>query len=367
MRPREVNSHRSGRAAPLLVAGLVAVACGSVHGEHGAAGAVSAGWVAASPVPGGTGSGWPVIRGTPVRRTIVIDAQVGETFASPPAWAKPKLDGVQAWDRSFLGGSRNGKPRPIPADVSYQLGMLTVPPSVTDLLAWGYSSPPGPCLAIGIPRVAGQPAPSPAPSAPKRCIEWTFIDASHPGNNFGTWQPLGRPQPSPRPPPGAAALRSGGFLDATLERYSPRRLVMQGPLSTIRWTFDNASCSIGLYWFWPPQLQRGPGRAACPWQHAFALNVVSDFTSRGHVFSVIAGYVAHRDGQLVRAILADGQTQIYDPEDADGAWLFAVQQCGNYPGTAFRAVEEISPAGAVIASLPIPAVSASKSGTGCRS
>lgn len=168
-------------------------------------------------------------------------------------------------------------------------------------------------------------------------------------------------------PPGAAALRSGGFLDASLERYSLRRLVMQGPLSTIRWTFDIGSCSIGLYWFWPPRQRRGPGRAACPWRHGFALNVVSDFTSRGHVFSVIAGYAAHRDGQLVRAILADGQTQIYDPEDADGAWLFAVQRCGNYPGTAVRAAEEISPAGTVIASLPIPAVSPSKSGTGCRS
>lgn len=205
------------------------------------------------------------------------------------------------------------------------------------------------------------------PSVPKRCIGWTFIDASHPGNNYGTWQPLGTPMSSPSLPPGAAGLRSGGFLDASLQRTSPHRLVLQGPLSTIRWTFDNASCSINLYWFEPPQLQRGPAHAACPWGHVFAVAVASDFTSRGHVFSAIGGYVAHREGELVRAVLADGQTQIYDPEDADGRWLFAVQRCGNYPGTAFRAVQEISPAGAVIARLPIPAASPPETDTGCRS
>ncbi len=70
--------------------------------------------------------------------------RTGETFAPPPAWAKPKLDGVQAWDESFLGQGK-GSPRRIPADVSYQPGLLTVPPSVTDVLAWGYGSPPGRC------------------------------------------------------------------------------------------------------------------------------------------------------------------------------------------------------------------------------
>lgn len=113
MRPREVNSRLSGRAAPLLVAGLVAAACGSVHGKQGAAGAVSAARVTTSPAPGGTGSGWPVIRGTPVRRTIVIDAQIGETFAPPPGWAKPKLGAVQALDALVGRGAK--KPRPIRA------------------------------------------------------------------------------------------------------------------------------------------------------------------------------------------------------------------------------------------------------------
>jgi hypothetical protein len=72
------------------------------------------------------------------------------------------------------------------------------------------------------------------------------------------------------------------------------------------------------------------------------------------VFSVIGGYVAKREGQLVRAVLADGRTWIYDPEDANGAWLFAVQRCGDFAETAFRAVEEINQDGTVIVRLPVP-------------
>jgi hypothetical protein len=66
----------------------------------------------------------------------VIVIAPGETFAPPPAWAKPKLDGAQAWDKSFLGHGK-GASRRIPADISYRIGLLTVPPSVTDVLAWG--------------------------------------------------------------------------------------------------------------------------------------------------------------------------------------------------------------------------------------
>ena len=83
------------------------------------------------------------------------------------------------------------------------------------------------------------------------------------------------------------------------------------------------------------------------------MNVVGGFASRGHVFSVIGGYVAKREGQLVRAVLADGRTWIYDAQN--GAWLFAVQRCGDFGGTALRAVEEINPDRTVIARLPVPA------------
>ncbi len=247
------------------------------------------------------------------------------------------------------------RPRRIPADISYQLGLLTVPPSVTDVLAWGYSSPPGRCPPpIGGPRPGTAPAPAPSPRG--RCIEWTFINADNASNPEGTWQRLDTPSPSPSPvPPTVIALRSGGFVSSDLERYSPRRLVVQGPLSTIRWTFRAATCSIDLYWFAPPRLQRGPARPPCRWRHRFSLNVVGGFASRGRVFSVIGGYVADRMRQLVRAVLADGRTWTYDAQDADGAWLFAVQRCGDFNGTALRAVEEINQDGTVIARLPVPA------------
>jgi hypothetical protein len=236
--------------------------------------------------------------------------------------------------------------------------LLTLPPSVTDVLAWGYSSPPGRCpLPIWGARLPGSSS-APAPSPRGRCIEWTFINADNASNPEGTWQRLDTPSPSPSPVPVTViALRSGGFVSSDVERYSPARLVLQGPLSTIRWTFRAATCSIDLYWFAPPQLQRGPARASCPWRHRFSLNVVGGFASRGHMFSVIGGYVADRMGQLVRAVLADGRTWIYDAQDADGAWLFAVQRCGEFGGTALRAVEEINRDGTVIARLPIPAAS----------
>ena len=334
---------RAAVLAASLVMAAVAAGCGSVRGGHEPAGAASE-----------TGaSGWRVIRGAPVRSVITIAP--GETFAPPPAWAKPKLNGVQAWDKSFLGRSK-GAPRRIPADISYQLGLLTVPPSVTDVLAWGYSSPPGRCpLPIGGPHLGTTRSAAPRPPAPRgRCIEWTFIDADNASNPEGTWQRLDTPSPSPSPVPVTViALRSGGFVSSDLERYSPRRLVLQGPLSTIRWTFRAATCSIDLYWFAPPQLQQGPARGPCRWRHRFSLNVVGGFASRGHVFSVIGGYVAKREGQLVRAVLADGRTWIYDAQN--GAWLFAVQRCGDFGGTALRAVEEINQDRTVIARLPVPA------------
>jgi len=300
-------------------------------------------------------------------RSVIVLAP-GETFAPPPAWAKPRLNGVQAYHKSFLGRSK-GAPRRIPADVSYQLGLLTVPPSVTDVLAWGYSSPPGRCpppmgdLNPGTTRSA-----APRPPTPRgRCIEWTFINADNASNPAGTWQRLHTPSPSPSPtPPTVIALRSGGFVSSDLERFSPARLEVQGPLSTIRWTFRAATCSISLHWFLPPRAQRGPARPPCQWRHQFALNVVTDFASRGHVFTVIGGYVARRMGDLVRAVLADGRTWLYDAQNADGAWLFAVQRCGDFAGTAIRTVEEINPAGRVIARLPVPATPHPVSAAACR-
>ena len=130
-------------------------------------------------------------------RSVIVIAP-GETFAPPPAWAKPKLDGVEAYHRSFLARSK-GAPRRIPADISYQLGLLTVPPSVTDVLAWGYSSTPGPCQTTGF----GRPPRG-------RRIEWTFINADNASNPAGTCRRLNTPSPSPSPTPVTViALHSG--------------------------------------------------------------------------------------------------------------------------------------------------------------
>jgi hypothetical protein len=191
-RPRDVSSRLCGLAALLAVTGLLEAACGSASAEHPAGGPAIAAR-ATSPTPDGSASGWPVTRGTRVKSTIVIDPSINETFAPPPAGARPKLDAVQALD-AFPGRSRKDKPRAIPADVSYQLGLLTLTPWATDMLAWGYSSPPGPCPIKVVPRASILPDPSSPPTsrAPRRCIQWTFIDASNPGNNYGTWQPLGR-------------------------------------------------------------------------------------------------------------------------------------------------------------------------------
>jgi hypothetical protein len=329
-------------AVALPVAGIAAAGCGRVTENGAPAGAT----------PAVSESGGRVIRGAPVRSLVVLAP--GETFAPPPSWAKPKLTGVQAWDKSFLGHGK-GAPQRIPAFISYQLGLLTVPPSVTDVLAWGYSSPPSSCPPPIGGLVRRSPGPAPTPSPRGRCIEWTFISADNASNPEGTWQRLDTPSPSPSPPSvTVTALRSGGFVSSDTERFSPRRLEVQGPLSTIRWTFRAATCSIDLYWFYPPRLQRGPARAPCPWQHTFSLSVVGGFASRGHVFSVIGGHDANRTRDIVRAVLADGRTWEYDARDADGIWLFAVQRCGNFAGTALRSVEEINQKGTVIARLPVP-------------
>jgi hypothetical protein len=341
----------------MLVAGVAAAGCtrGSVGHDSGAT-APQVPQVGSSAQ--GTGRSGQVIRGERLTSTIMIDPQI--TFAPPPGWAKPRLDGVQAWDESFLGGSR-AHPRPIPADLSYRLGLLTAPPSVTDVLAWGYSNPPGPCPP---PRLAVGATP---PSGPRgRCIEWTFIDARNASNPLGTWQRLGTPSPLPTPTPSTVtALRTGGFVGTFVERFSPQQLVMQGPLSIIRWIFDGPSCSITLHWFLPPQTQHSPSRPRCT-RHVFSVDVETGFASRGRIFSVIAGYVVRPNLRLVRAVLADGRSWIYDPTAGNGGWLFAVQRCGDYRGTAFRAVEELNRAGRVMRRLPIPAAPNIHRAASCR-
>jgi hypothetical protein len=329
-------------AVPLLLAGLLGSACtgaalGRVTGPHPAAREAGA---------------WPVIRGARVTSVIMIGP--GESFAPPPASAIPRLTARQAYNASYglKAGPRN---RAIPPYVSYRLGLLTVPPSVTDVLAWGFSGPPTECGPImqGSPFRPASSVPPRAPTPPPgKCIQWTFINATNGSNPAGTWQRLTAHPPVPHP---ATALRAPGFLDAALERFDPQHLVVQAPLSTIRWTFSAPTCSITMHWFEPPMRQAGPARRACHWQRAFTIEVVSTFASHGRLFTVVAGHVAGWDFQLVRAILADGKTWIYDPRDGNASWMFIIQRCGNYRGTMPRTIEEITMTGHVLARLPVPA------------
>jgi len=337
-------------AVTLLLAGLLGSACTgapparSTEPHHGV----------------GPGSAWPVIRGARVTSVIVIGPG-GEIFARPPASAIPRLTARQAWNASFglKAGLRN---RTIPPYLSYRLGLITVPPSVTDVLAWGFSGPPGPCpMPRFLPLRSASPAPAPT-RPPGRCIEWTFINADNGSNPEGTWQRLGAHPPVPHP---ATALRAPGFLNAALERFDPQHLVVQAPLSTIRWTFSAPTCSITMHWFEPPLRQAGPARPACHWQRTFTVAVVSTFASHGRLFTVVAGHVAGWDFQLVRAILADGKTWIYDPRDGNASWMFIIQRCGDYRGTMPRTIEEITMTGHVLARLPVPAAAGPAKPSAC--
>jgi hypothetical protein len=250
----------------------------------------------------------------------------GDTFAPPPSYMAAALTPKQAWDKWT---HRSGPVRP---KVGYRLGILTSPPSITDVLVWGFSYGPVGCLR-------SLPVGDTSPPSPDPCIEWTFVNAKTGRMVEGTFQQIGAQPPHPKPPSQPqAALRSGGFLDATEQRFSPQDLVLQSPLSTIRWTFDNPTCTVRLHWFLPPANQSSPTRSPCPWQHRFTTTITTNFTSRGHVFTVLAGYVPEREHYLVKATLANGTTQIYDASGADAAWMIAVQRCPDPASTAVTTI-----------------------------
>lgn len=291
-----------------------------------------------------------------VTSTIVINAGADETFAPPPAGKQPKLTAAQAWKR-FADKADPKHHHTMPADADYQLGLITVPPSVTDVLAWGYRGPLGACAFHVPPPLLGRSAsPTPTPTAaPPRCVEWTFIDADNGHQVESTQQIVTGPgsSPTPRPTPSSVVnLQSGGFLDATLERFSPDALVVQGPLSVIRWTFDMGHCTIDMHWFLPAEDHPGTPEHACRAAGDFDAPAATTFASRGHVFSAVAGHVDDRT-TLVRLTLANGDTQMYDADDANRSWLFAVQRCGDVAGTAPVSVAEIDRDGHEIERLPL--------------
>jgi hypothetical protein len=135
------------------------------------------------------------------RETIMINPQIGMTFAPAPTSAAPKLTGQQAWAQYLrhLASPHTG----IPSGVHVQLGLLTLPVGPASLpgtnglpksggkaytalneLAYGYSSPSGGsgCATLN-PRL------TPPPDA--RCISWTFLGANTGEQIDSTWQKVG--------------------------------------------------------------------------------------------------------------------------------------------------------------------------------
>jgi hypothetical protein len=134
-------------AAVIVVPFAVARATTGAHGGHDSQGYSSR----------------PVVRGGPLTSTISFDP--GE-FAPPPAHPRVHLTAQQAYDRW------THSTRTIPPVVSYQLGVVTDPPSTTatGVLAWGFSTGPTSCDIVGGPGMV-------PPSPPPKCIEWDFVNA----------------------------------------------------------------------------------------------------------------------------------------------------------------------------------------------
>jgi hypothetical protein len=290
-----------------------------------------------------------------VTEPVYLDSST--LFSPPPDGATPKLDAKQAFD-AFAGDDRA-----IPDHLDYQLGLFTSPPSVTDVLVWGYHlDEPSQCVTTGMIKPERINS-TQSPSEPQKCIQWEFIDANTGHFVQGMGQVVSGPDsviPTPPPPAGTEALADGGALPPRIERFSPDLLVVQAPLSTIRWTFDMAECDIELHWFLPPDDARSDSAARpCRAAGKFSLDATADFTSRGRVFAVVAGHIAgpfDAPRYLVRVILDNGRSQIFDPDEDNRAWVFPVQRCGDFAGTLPVAVEAVKFDGeTVIDRLAVPA------------
>lgn len=286
-----------------------------------------------------------------VTEAIYLDSST--LFGPPPEGTTPKLDAEEAFD-AFAGDDRA-----IPDNLDYELGLLTVPPSVTDVLVWGFHpKTPGGCLRSQPLRTTPEPTPSPPPP----CIPWDFINANDGHFEQGMGQILSGPGsqvPSPSPPAGTDELARGGALPPNMERFSPDRLVVQAPLSTIRWTFDMADCNVDLHWFLPADDARsGPGARPCRAAGRFSVDETAAITSHSHVFAVVAGHIDgpfDSPGYLVRVLLANGDSMLFDPDQDNRAWIFPVQRCGDFTGTLPVAVEEVKLDNkTVVDRLPVP-------------
>jgi hypothetical protein len=111
----------------------------------------------------------------PVETTITIDASVGEVFAPPPTPAQPALTAGEAWlHYAKLNGSLVSS---MPSMIDAQLGLLSLPPTAENELAYGYSWDSCPVSTVDGSALVGTP-----------CIEWLFLDADSGRQIDDTWQ-----------------------------------------------------------------------------------------------------------------------------------------------------------------------------------
>lgn len=117
--------------------------------------------------------------------TIVIDPQIGETFAPPTAGITPALTAEQAW---ATYAEKTGQDPTISGSVTVHLGVLTLPIkpagatpteyTANNELAYGYSWHSCP--------QSRNPQDTTLPSNP--CIQWNFLDANTGQQIDDTWQ-----------------------------------------------------------------------------------------------------------------------------------------------------------------------------------
>lgn len=310
----------------LIVATTMAVIAGCADaGAHHAATEIRA------PLP--TPSTSP-LSGSRVASSIVIggDSLLNqETFVPPPAGLQPRLSAEQAWRAVQRRRPGHRRVLPIPATTHAVLGVLTLPPQVTDVLAWGFRRGPQVCVYTGMYQ----------PKRPPPCYWWEFLSASTGRMLDSTEQEVRPSGVTPTPIPTQRLLASG-FIAGDTSRFAPSEIVYQAPQSVIRWTFDERHCRIEEHWFEPVTTVGTTSLPSCEWRRAFSVDKVASFAGRGGDFEVVAGHQARREREYVRVTLADGKTSFYQ-EDSDAAWIFVVQRCGADPsGTAVAKVEEVS-------------------------
>jgi hypothetical protein len=125
---------------------------------------------------------------SPPSSVVTLEPTIHDTFA-PIAVESTAISALGAWEQYVAAQGDGQSATSLPADITTQLGLLTVPSSsngpqadwtytVQNRLVWAYSSPSG-CLTT---------MPGATPSG--ACRQWIFLDANTGGFVFGTFQRL---------------------------------------------------------------------------------------------------------------------------------------------------------------------------------